>query len=849
MTEYLPPRISMQIAFTTDPLTRPGALDWTDVASEDVDVKSLTSTRGARIRTGEIVPGTATAAVEYKDRVLEPDVVGTPWYPNVDLRKRVRYVLSWDGPGGPVEEVLWTGFINGLPTTWSKRLAQSTVSASGILSLINNIEMPPSVLEHTIRELGPTAYWPLGETAGQFADDVIGTKDGTYAQQIQPVTPGIVDWDPRGSQLFYPRTTVLPAQYVVADLSVTSSDWISMAAWVRFGNNPGSFGPAIFALQDTATPVNVGTTNGLYFAVLNNAADLGWVALAISNGGAPQVIQAVAAGPTLVGPNIGDNDTHLVQFNLRTTTGAIEFLIDGVLVPGSYAFSGSVTAITSTLQHALMGWGFTIANPAGSVYDGALSHVAYFDRKVTTAEHLEIYEAGMNPWDGDTTGERIDRILDIAGVDPDDRDIATGTKVCGPAILGGTVGTYLQKAVATEGAPFFESGEGLITFADAVDNVPSVDFVLSDNPTVDGGAPYEPVNIDYSVARLINHAAVTRPGGDVQRSEDAASKLAYGAKPVQFETLHGTPNEARVAGGSLVLRHATPRRSFDAVTVSSRHVAEVPASISIQSEIGNVAQFVARPDDDAASSDPLDVLTVVESIGHTISSRSWRTTFGTFQHKTIDEWVIGVNGHSSYFDPRGGSALGSVTFNAPAGRQVGDLLVVHLGHAGGTSVAITGWTQRSWSTNGSWNMLVYTRVADGTAADNFTGTFGSWSDYNVGFYALATPLATIAGIGELFGAGWSSGTVATTAAGLSSAGLGLELLVGLYDATNGPTLAADPTFTLLSSGTATAGGSTGRQSMWVRPVVDAGALGASNVTGGFTSGGGHVFATKLALSN
>lgn len=649
-----PPLLSVEIAFETDPLVRPAPEDWTDVTAAGVLVRSLTTRRGARTKTGQNVPGGASTVVDYPDRILEAGFTGSPWYPNVDLRRRIRFLLDpvpfdvsdgggaasppsdiVDGGGAasppadvsdggdagdPTEDVgatvIWTGFISRLPTAWSLESTSTTVSAEGILALVSQAALPSSTVEAEIAELGAVAHWPLSESSGNRAADAIGVRNGLYSPSAA-TAPALLPWSKSAGQKFTPLAgAVPPSTMSVSSLALSGTDR-SLAVMVRIPEASSTVDVPLWYSADGDNFWRVAVQDGVVVLEVADATE----------GIFQNTFQTV-----------GDGREHLIVVRLDSG-GTFDICIDGApaaldldTVTGTPDYAGIIGSLTSAVV------GFDVDAQAKSGADVAEVHmasVALWDRVLDDSEVADLWESIVDAWDGDTTGARLNRILDLAGVDPDDRDIPDGTQVCGPAWLDNqTVGAYMQRIAQTEGGPIFETADGKIALRTKPSNVPDVSFVLSDDPDGDDGVPYYQPNLDYSTDRLVNVVNVSRAGSDVsQIVDDAESILRYGFAQQPLSTLHGTPSAARSAAARLMIRNKTPRLAVDAITVSSRHYAEVPFAVSLDVDVGVVGQFFARPPGGGTS---IDQYLVTESITQNLqASGAWTTTFGVFEHVVL----------------------------------------------------------------------------------------------------------------------------------------------------------------------------------------------------------------------
>src|SRR5690606_8686861 len=92
--------------------------------------------------------------------------------------------------------------------------------------------------------------------------------------------------------------------------------------------------------------------------------------------------------------------------------------------------------------------------------------VTVYDDDLGTTRIAAHAAAFLAPWDGDTSGERIGRLLDVAGWPSDLRDLATGYSIIGPATLGDDALPLLKRVEKAEQGRLSISRDGKVTFLD-----------------------------------------------------------------------------------------------------------------------------------------------------------------------------------------------------------------------------------------------------------------------------------------------------------------------------------------------------------------------------------------------
>lgn len=640
------PGVTIEVAWTNDPLTRPGlTIDtllteggdtlvteggdtlttegtWTDITAGNPARDTLTTARGVDMKLGSFETGVMNLTLDNVNGDLDPSNTSSTYSPNVKPRKRIRASIT---PDGGTKTVIFTGFVERWPIRWRVEDEVVQVAASDLFGVIAEEILPPSVLEHTILGDGAVHYWPLGEDFIQTAEDLAGSADGSY--RLSPVpTDGLVPFDPRGSHVY--GTAPADAQgnkHLGQHVTISPFDFTSSEASVEFwmsNEQLDDIGP-------NQTILKVGpVTATLVFGASDN-----YLSILFSDGSLNATVSTEGSGT-----NFGQlSAPHHVVATYDATDGASVW-VDGVEVGTQTATdTPTFSGIWST---SAIGLGITqIAQQV------RVAHVALYDAALTPAQAIAHYDAGVNAWDGDTTSARLTRVLDIVGVDALDRDIETGTQICGPALLNSeNVVTYIRKIAATENSALFVSADGKITFR-ANDNDPAAVLVFGED-VAGSEVPYSELVPDFPVERIINLAEVNRDGGNIQRYEDATSRTENGTTSVQVETLHQTPSGARSLAAGLVARNKTPKTTITRLTVDGRDDA-VTAAASLDLEIGDgVDARMAPPHVDIFLRDGAgeilldgngDAITTADGIGRYFMERveqrvsddtSWEVTYG-----------------------------------------------------------------------------------------------------------------------------------------------------------------------------------------------------------------------------
>ncbi len=646
---YVPPTwlTRTQIAFTTDPLTRPTDDDFTDITDLGCCLKSLTIKRGTKILSAGLETGTSTALIENSSRALDPSYTASPVAPNVLPRKRMRQVLSVAGGG---EIVLHTGFIERFTPRWSQETAYVTIPTQDLFGIVAGATLPPSVLDVVTRGLDPaspvttpTAYWPMHEQVfTDTADDVMGSLDGTY---VGPVTSGsqLTPYDSRPSPQFAKPGTVNGDQIDCTAMVVTPvsiPDVFSFSCWFKWNVNAyDNVNPAIIILQNSSPP----STDPSYPTPSPNQILLYLSQDAIS--GRHHINIRIQDGTHIaivkyaVGVLLLDGKPHHLAFSVTGSTKTVQTWCDGF--GGTAADTGiastvalstlNVSSIISSLTTIGVGYGIDWQTTTGTEANSAIvGEAAYWANHIITATEVGyIIDAGQNARDGDTTDERLDWVCDQIGIDPADRDFDAGTQTCGPTMLASQnfLG-YVRKIVGTEAGACYVNGDGKIRFR-ARPTSPPVIQTFTDDPLGDGGVPCSPLDPEFSYNRIINTLDVARENDAVQTVTDDPSIATYGplsgATGGKLDTLHQTADDARTTGAFLITGHADPTVYIPTVKVTS-----VDRNVSLGAltavEIGDLVAVKARPP--GATNETLAIEAQVEAVQYDFPNpREFTTTY------------------------------------------------------------------------------------------------------------------------------------------------------------------------------------------------------------------------------
>lgn len=636
------PSVRVEAAWEVDTMTRPGPSDWVRIdgppsMTDRAALRSMTTSRGARLRTGDFEAGSATLVFDNRNRNLDPTYTAGEWYPNVTLRKRVRVVaepvgddllLTEDGDTLIAEDgdtltmdaefSLFTGFVDSLRPSWVVGDHTVTMVLTDLGGIISAGELPPSVV-HAVSVLAePDAYWPMTETQGTIADDVVGDSDATWIRPISE-TAQLVPFDTQRVQVGKSPNDGGDPTGFFAQTDFIEPNEFTVRLWCRFIDRADAAMPMYVLEMDTLPRPASGPRPVFIFGATTIGGSEGGAFIYASDGTAFSV--TLITDPNLLFDTRAHHIVLVADDSTVDIDDATTVYIDGVEQPwvaqaGAIDWQVVMASINATF--------FGMPGVGGEGVSFAMGHYAAWRHALTADEIAADYAASAFAWDGDTSAARLGRILDLASVDPDDRDLL-GDRVCSGTSLGGTVGGYLRRIANTEEGAVYVGPDGRIRLASPSPSAPTA-TVYAGNP--DDGVPYASLRPSFGVERLVNVANVRREGGPDLVARDTASVDLYGAAERNVDTLLQSSSVARGMAERIVDAGKAPRQVIEELTLRTiRAEAQVAA---LGADISHLVTVETNPTGPGAGT---PITARIERVEHEVDFRakSWSTRLGLDQ--------------------------------------------------------------------------------------------------------------------------------------------------------------------------------------------------------------------------
>lgn len=487
------------------------------------------------------------------------------------------------------------------------------VSLVDILGVLHGTPLGKHAYEAEVLSDEPVAYWPMDESEGVSMGDRSGNgHHGVFNAGTVGDDVGLVAGS--DNSLFVPHEGGHHARY--RGEALPGQPPVTVEAWIRTSRNQEFLKTIAVIQRDFGTGVQlflgIGATLGtfnspngeLLFALFGSRIH---GHLRIDDGRAHHVVATIAANDVL----------QLYVDGIRQNKTV---LVDRPVAP----WSGRLWTLGN------------VPTPGGSFGpEGHLGHLAVYDYALTAERIAVHHQAGRDAFLGERSGERLRRILRVAGVPDLLVDIARGETTVGAAAFDNeSVGDHAAKVAVSEQGFLYVNHHrgGRVTFRDrytrhlaARSATSQYDFTDADT---DDALHYERGGLEITpngVDGIVNVAEVTWRGG-TEVVSDTTSVDAYGAQSRTLELDSPSARAARSAGGWMVLRYAEPRarvRSFALAPDGDERV--LPAALGMR--ISDRISLARRPlevGDETVS--PL----FVEGVGHEAGDGvSWSTTVRT----------------------------------------------------------------------------------------------------------------------------------------------------------------------------------------------------------------------------
>lgn len=581
--------------------------------------RSIEITRGRQLEHGAIEAGTATVVFSDSDRELDPTNELAVYSGSLLPMRRMRVRATFDGTTYP----LFYGYIDSFSHAYAGPHdgdITCTITATDGFGLLEAAELPGSVYAVEVAYDEPLLWWRLNEpdsTEVVYNYGVGGrSKDGTVDRAGLSGAPSAVRFGVEGLIALDDDTAFQPSDenatthggvylsVAKSDMPLDGSSPFTIEFWFRYLDDPTSGVGSILETYGGGSPgVEIRVFGGeLVIAATNSA------------------FTAAVGREVAIAADVTYHVVALIDASAAAAADVITVYVDnvetGALSAGSSALGGDIQPGDLRLGYEVEGaTSRQVVIDEFAIYDGLLSE----DR---ISAH---FGAGSGPWQADTPGERIFRILDVIGFPGSLQDVDTGTAVLQSAELGGTALGHLQKVADSDFGVLFMSAEGELTFIGRASlwNRPS-EGVFGDDPDDPTELGYRTLTPQYGALLIRNDVVVSRANGTAQRVEDTASIVSFSRRTWTIDgLLHDDDAMSLDTAHFMASEYAQPRRRISNLVIApTGNPTDLFPQVLGRELLDNVTVF-----DRPAGGGPNEQDSSIEGIAHTIAPGYWETTW------------------------------------------------------------------------------------------------------------------------------------------------------------------------------------------------------------------------------
>lgn len=579
------------------------------------DVSSVSTNRGRQRELDNFGAGTCSIVLRNEDRTYDPEYSAGAHFGNILPMRRIRvrsvydnthpvfdgYVEAWNQSyGNPNEATVDVRAVDGF-----KVLQAKTFSAG--------------LWEAQVLANSPAHWWRLGEAAGSTTlVDSIGGVNATVLNTPTLGTTGLVVGD--------------------SDTSLTADGDTDGA---ETSGPPGVHGFPMTAVAIVSTTQSAsGAALSLRDAAGSRIARLG--VQGTGSGGEAFFVCRASDGTqetALSASSVCDGETHLLV-GVWDENGTISVYVDGAASGTTATVTGAVNATNAVL---LCGGG-TISGGVVQGIVGVIDELVLFDRALSPAQIADM-QVALTGADGDTSGERLERTLDLINWPDAERDIDTGVSTLQATAITGSVLAYAQNVEKTEAGLLFMDRDGKVHFVDRTSRNLEP-YTVSQETFGDSGSELEYVEFayDFEDQTIFNEVQVNRVGGVTAIASDADSIAKFVTRTLTLDgLLHDTDAASLGRAQYELARHKDPVLRITELVVEPQSDPAVLFPAVLALELGDRVTVNRRPQGvgDVISDDYF-----IEGIAHDVTPLRWRTTFYLSPTAANTLWVLGIDGAS-----------------------------------------------------------------------------------------------------------------------------------------------------------------------------------------------------------
>ena len=477
------------------PTTGPGATPvWVDITEY---VRSGSIDRGRQSEFDRTSAGKLRLSLLNMDRTFDPE-----YNSNATVNKRIR-VSCTDGAAVGNLIRLFDGWIDAMPQSYvPPNLATVELEATDGFKLLGRFELD-EIYGSVVEDDSPHGWWRLSDDTPKSTVLADASGNGHTGRWVglPSSTEGLLRASSNGAVRFDGENDI-----GVVEATNLSTGPLSVECWFRsskYGLNS--------ATLVTQAQIVVGgfSPEPAWHLILDN--NTGFAKFRVQSSGSNYNCENSV--------DLTDGEPHHLV-GVFGSDRIVRLYVDGVAV--TPVSSVAPTLVINGSGKIRIGAPAMIKGEGASVgfknFEGDMGEVALYDYALTPTQVLAHYTAGHLPWSGDSTGDRVSRILDLVGWPSSERFIEDGISTLDSApdsVLGATALDHLMAVEQTEQGRFFISGGGYAAFYSRHhETTLTAEATFTD-------AQVNDIEFAYDDTNLCNDMTVTREGGLPQRAQTA----------------------------------------------------------------------------------------------------------------------------------------------------------------------------------------------------------------------------------------------------------------------------------------------------------------------------------------
>jgi hypothetical protein len=564
--------------------------------------------------------GVCTLKLTNQDRLFDPEYTAGTYFGLLTPRVPFRIRTS--------TKDLFYGFVqNGWQQVYEPPSnAYCIVELTDLLDVVAREVLPQSAFEVEVLADSAKAFWRLDETDGTVMGDSSGNgNNGLYDNALVGDDPLVI-----GSihSINFPHVGDNRGEFKGEALPLGPP--ASIEAWFRTDRDLAAYKVLGAIQRDASGSISVGVAVGFTSFAPNGEVNV-------------RMTGIQARGDT----RVDDGRIHHVVVTFAgTSAGDLKIYVDGTEETLTI-FSGSAPntwpaskwwTVGNTLDFASGDFGF----------DGNVDEFAVYNTALSAARVLAHYNAGATAFNGESSGARIGRVLDLVGVPAGMRSIATGDTFMGPAKYeGARVGDYLRGVVESEQGYLYvdHANGGKLTFKGRYSRFTDSRSTSSQATFTDASAAspayrYERGQLKIEpngMQTIINRVEVDWVGGTEVVAPDP--NPPYGPQSRRIRTEAPSPVAAQSAGLWMITRFSEAQTRVRGLGINPG------ASVAVQTpaldlRVGDKVTVVRQPQSIGTAT--TNVL-IVEGVKHKTAGLKWETSYSFSDADTSDVWIWGTS--------------------------------------------------------------------------------------------------------------------------------------------------------------------------------------------------------------